>query len=157
MKLTSRVADFSKAADRDPFVKWVFDTPNNMFSDTSVINYPTTNTILIEDDGKPVFFGPFHCCMVLESLAPKPGLTPLEMARVLKKFQEGVENICRATRIKEIYFVCRDNSLADFVAKHKDAGATEPKYKEFNSQMTKWALENGYDGPVTRFFRMKMK
>jgi hypothetical protein len=157
MNMTSRPADFSKASDRLPFVKWVFETPDNMFSDPSIINYPTTNTIAIEKDGELVFFGPFHCCIVLESLAPKPGLSRLDMARVLNKFQEDIETVCRATKIKEVYFVCRDKSLADFVAHHKDPGADKPKYDEFNSPMTQWAIEHGYDGPVTRFFRMKVK
>lgn len=161
MELTARMAEFhARQDDRDNFTKWAHETPKNLF-DPAVMFYPTTNTVVvereIEGEKVPMFFAPFQAVVMLESLAPKPGLSPREMAAVLAKFHEGIVNVCRQQRIREIYFICADERVAEFALHHpiQVAGATV-KYTEINGEMVKWAKDHGYEGPIKRTLKMKL-
>lgn len=168
MQLSIRCAEFgTRQSDRDLFTKWVFDTPNNLF-DPKVMFYATTNTVVVERQAdadsaaEPIFFAPFQAVVMLESLAPKPGISPREMAAALSKFHEGVVNVCREMRIREIYFICSDDRIADFVLNHPItvAGVTI-RYKEINGEMVRWAKENGFkpsdeEGPIKRTLKLKL-
>lgn len=162
MKLTARMAEFhARAEDRDLFTKWAFGTPNNLF-DPKVMFYPTTNTVLVENGNEPIFFAPFQAVIMLESLAPKPGLTVREMAAALATFHEGIVNICKQQRIREIYFICSDDAVAEFTLNHPITVAGEKiRYTEINGEMVKWAKEHGFKpsgehGPIKRTLKLKM-
>ncbi|HWF03825.1 MAG TPA: hypothetical protein VHA06_09070 [Candidatus Angelobacter sp.] len=168
MELTSRGADFSKKEDRDIFTEWVFNTPNNLF-DQKVIFYPTTNTIMVERDGAPIFFGPFQLVVMLESLAPKPDISPREMAAALAKFHEGIVNVCRQMKLREVYFVCADERISQFVLNHPIEVAGEKiRYTEINGEkkdeqgnvvcpsLADWAKEHGYPGQIKRTLKLKL-
>lgn len=166
MKLSVRAAEFhARQSDRDLFTKWAFETPNNLF-DPKVTFYPTTNVLAVEHEGgngpEPIFFAPFQAAVMLESLAPKPGLSPREMAAVLSKFHEGIVNVCLNLRIREIYFVCADDTITDFVLNHPFAVAGKTiRYKEINGEMVRWAKEQGFkpsgeEGPIKRMLKLKL-
>lgn len=175
MQLTIRAAEFhARASDRELFTKWAFDTPNNLF-DPAVTFYPTTNVLAVEKPlhgaagepagaSEPIFFAPFQAVVMLESLAPKPGLSPREMAAAVAKFHEGVVNVCRNMRIREIFFVCADDTITEFVLNHpiRLEGWPEPiRYKEINGEMVRWAKENGFkpsgdEGPIKRTLKLKL-
>jgi hypothetical protein len=160
--LTSRMAEFhARKEDRDLFTKWAHATENNLF-DHKVIFYPTTNVVAIENKGAPIFFAPFQAVIMLESLAPQPGLSPGMTAAALSKFIEGIVNICRQQRIREVFFVCADDKLADFALGHAINVAGEKiKFTEINGEMVKWAKENGFKpsgetGPIKRTLKLKL-
>lgn len=165
MKLSNRMSEFHKRqSDRDMFTEWVFGTPNNLF-DQKVMFYPTTNTVVVERESEggtqePIFFAPFQAVVMLESLAPRPGLTPREMAAALSEFHKGIVNMCRALRIREIYFVCADDTIAEFVLNHPIHVAGETiRYSEINGEMVRWAREHGFkpaEGPVKRTLKLKL-
>lgn len=156
-KLTTRSAEFHKrAADRDLFTKWIFSTPNNLF-DQAVMFYPTTNTVIVEDGDEPVFFAPFQAVIMLESLAPKPGLPAKELAAALSAFHEGIVNVCSHMKIREIFFVCADEAVAEFALHHRIHVAGQViRYKEINGEMVQWAKEHGYKGPLKRTLKLKL-
>jgi hypothetical protein len=167
MKLSVRAAEFhARQSDRDLFTKWAFGTDNNLF-DPKVTFYPTTNVLAVEkeQDGgalEPIFFAPFQAVVMLESLAPSPGLSPREMAAALSKFHEGIVNVCLNLRIREIFFVCADDTITDFVLNHPFAVAGQTiRYKEINGEMVRWAKENGFkpsgdEGPIKRTLKLKL-
>ncbi len=155
--LTSRMAEFhARPDDRELFTQWAFNTPTNLF-DPKVMFYPTTNTVAVEREGSCIFFGPFQAVVMLESLAPKPGLSPREMAAALSKFHEGIVNICRAQNIREIYFICADERVAEFTLHHPIlVEGKKTQYTEINGEMVQWAKDRGYQGPVKRTLKLKL-
>ena len=171
MKLSLRTAEFgTRQSDRDLFTKWTHSTENNLF-DPKVVFYPTTNVVVVEketqdsDGGNheiaPILFTPFQAVVMLESLAPRPGLSPREMAAALSKFHEGIVNVCRVLKIREIYFICADDRIAEFVLNHPIEVAGETiRYKEINGEMVRWAKENGFkaseENPVKRMLKLKL-
>ena len=115
MKLTVEAADFAQAGLAQKFKEWAFNTEGNLF-DPDVMFYPTTNTLVVKDEaGEPELFGPFQATITLESLAPRPGISPLEMARALKKYMEGIIAIARHTGVREVNFICKDEGLVEFL------------------------------------------
>ena len=114
MKLTVEAADFAQPELAEKFREWVFNTPENLF-DQKVMFYPTTNTLVVKKDDEPELFGPFQATITLESLAVRPGLTPMETARALKQFMEAIKAIARHTGVREINFICKDASLVEFL------------------------------------------
>lgn len=160
--LTSRMAELhARKEDRDLFTKWIHETPNNLW-DPKVMFYPTTNVVMVENQGDPVFFAPFQAVIMLESLAPKPGLSPRMTAAALSKFIEGIVNICRQQRIREVYFICADDNLADFALGHPiEVAGEEIRFTEINGEMVKWAKEHGFKpsgetGPIKRTLKLKL-
>lgn len=168
MEFIARVADLSKQFDRELFVKWVFSTPNNLF-DKKVMFYPTTNTVMVEkvvgeapkgplesgkSYGEPQVIIPFQATVTIESIAARPGISPREMALALRKWHDALENICKTFRIREIYFITADDSVANF--------ALGRGYKEINGQterqpsLAAWAKAHGYPGPIKRVLKMKL-
>jgi hypothetical protein len=101
--------------DADLFNDWVNRIKDLNLFDPAVMEYPGTNTLAVDINGEPALYFPFHPVIAGESLAPKPGLTPREEAVALKKLQEGLVNIAKGLGIREIYFVCKDESLGKFV------------------------------------------
>jgi hypothetical protein len=159
MNIKARAADLSKKSDREPFVQFVFNTPGNLF-DQKVMFYPTSNTIAVELDDVPVFFGPFHAVVMLESLAFAPDLNDRQRAVVLRRFHDGIENACINLKIREIFFVCMDPRVAEF--------AIGRGYTEINGaqkdiagnvvtpSLADWAKEHGYPGTIKRVLKMKL-
>jgi hypothetical protein len=95
--------------------KWLLEAKDINLLDMSVYQYPTCKTLVVEKDGKPQLFNSFHAVLVMEALAPKPGLTHLQEARALNALFEKVKQAAREAGIKEIMFGCKDERLARFI------------------------------------------
>lgn len=198
VELVTRTANFGQAIDRELFVKWVFETEQNLF-DRKVMFYPTTNTLMVEkvdsaavsidvacpwclakpgdpclevpegqlhlaraaaEQKKPEIFIPFQATVTIESIAARPGITPREMALALRKWHDGIEEVCQRLRIREIYFVVEDELVAEFALRH---GYTEingergkPGDPAYVAGLAKWAKEHGYPGKIKRVLKMKL-
>jgi hypothetical protein len=114
MKITARLAD---ASDAPQFTEWVTSTSLNLF-DPDIATYPNLRTLAIDKNGSPVLYIPFQPTFTVESLAHKPDITPRENAVALRAFQDAIEKLAAAYGIREIYFMCKDESLIDFVEGH---------------------------------------
>lgn len=102
--------------DAEKYIAWLEAASDINLVDPATVNYPTANTLVVEDrQGNPALMNTFHAVIVMEALAPRPGLTPMQEARALKELFDGIKNVARATGVKEILFGCKDERLAKFI------------------------------------------
>lgn len=104
--------------DAQNYAEWLRAASDINLVDSSVYSYPTTNTVVVEKAGEPVLMNSFHLVTVMEALAPKPGLSPMDEARALKELFDGIRRVADATGVKEILFGCKDERVIKFVQKH---------------------------------------
>lgn len=109
--MSIRAAQIDDAAT---YAAWLKEAQDINLVDRKVYEYPTCQTLVVERDG-PVLMNSFHAVLVMEALAPKRGLTPLQEARALNELFEKVKEVAKATGIKEIMFGCKDERLAKFI------------------------------------------
>ena len=117
-KLSARLVDWAK--DSLKFVEYMrhgSEKLNNLFS-PSVMDYPLTQTIVVEDEDGPKLFNPQYPVMVMDSLAPKPGMPPIEEARVLLELMHATLTVAHNAGIQEIYFMCADENVIRFVQRY---------------------------------------
>jgi hypothetical protein len=87
----------------------------NLLSDLDVYKYPTLKTLVVEREGRNELMTSFHTVLVIECLAPREGITPLQEARALNELFENVKDVARQAGIKEIMFGCKDETLGKFI------------------------------------------
>lgn len=87
----------------------------NLLADENVYTYPTCQTLVVEREGRNELMNSFHAVFVMECLAPREGITPLQEARALNELFEEIKKKARAVGIKEIMFGCRDERLINFI------------------------------------------
>jgi len=104
-----------KHEDASTYVSWLKEAEHINLVDRKVYEYPTCQTLVVERNGEPQLINSFHAVLVMEALAPKPGLTPLQEARALNELFEKVKEVARSVGVKEIMFGCRDERLVKFI------------------------------------------
>jgi hypothetical protein len=115
MKISIR--DLLSPADAVLFLQWVFNTPNNCF-DPDILTYPKATLLCADDDVGPFAYLPMQSVLMLESLAVMAGTSPRKMALGLARFGQAIEEIARETGHREIYFLAKDDDVADLCANH---------------------------------------
>lgn len=110
--MTVRAAQPEDAAT---YAAWLAEASNVNLVDRDVYEYPTCQTLVVEREGKPKLMNSFHAVIVMEALAPEPGITPLQEARALNELFEKVKQVARDAGVKEIMFGCKDETLAKFI------------------------------------------
>lgn len=101
--------------DAATYAEWLQASESINLVDRDVYTYPTCQTLVVEKDEQPQLMNSFHAVLVMEALAPKPGLTPLQEARALNELFEKVKQVAKDAGIKEIMFGCKDERLGKFI------------------------------------------
>lgn len=101
--------------DAKTYTDWLHAASGVNLVDPSVYSYPTCNTLVIEKNNEPILFNSFHLVTMLEALAPKPGLPPMDEARALKALFETVKGVAEVSNVKEVWFGCKDETLTKFL------------------------------------------
>lgn len=101
--------------DAAPYADWLTKASDINLVDRGVYSYPTAQHLVVERNGEPQLMNTLQAVLVMEALAPKPGITPMQEARALNELFEKVKEVARAAGIKEIMFGCRDERLAKFI------------------------------------------
>lgn len=114
-KITVRLAE---EKDAQNYQEWLNAASDINLVDYRVYQYPAIVTLVAEKNGDPLLMNSFHPVMMVEALAPKPGLSPMDEARALKAMFDAWKQIAAATGVKEIYFGCKDERVEKFVLKH---------------------------------------
>lgn len=115
--------------DSENYMNWLREASDINLVDTEVYKYPTCNTVVVEKDNEPVLMNSFHLVIAMEALAPKPGLSPRDEAMALRKLYEGIRNVAKATRVREVFFACIDERLQKFVERKGFKRVYAPVYR----------------------------
>jgi hypothetical protein len=106
----------SKPEDAAQYTEWLTAASDINLVDPGVYNYPTCNSVVVSDKaGEPALMNSFHLVLVMEALAPRPDLTPLQEARALKELFEAVKEVARKSGVREILFGCKDERVNKFI------------------------------------------
>lgn len=88
----------------------------NIF-DMDIVNYPSLQ-VLCAHNSEPLLYMPLQLVVMLESLAPKPGITPREEALALRELAHAVVLLAKQHKVSEVYFLCKDQRVVDFATAH---------------------------------------
>lgn len=106
----------AKPEDAVTYAEWLKASETINLVDRKVYEYPTCHTLVVVDkNDQPQLMNSFHAVLVMEALAPKPNLPPLQEARALNELFKKVKEAAEAAGIKEIIFGCKDERLAKFI------------------------------------------
>lgn len=109
---------FYNDSDIETFVSWFNSTPNNLH-DPAITAYPTLRILCAYDDENgPASYLPTQKVVMLESLAVRPGLRPLEAAAAFRDLVKAAEITASAEGIKELYFPCSDEDVIKVAERH---------------------------------------
>lgn len=113
MKTTVRLAS---PADVSTYLEYNASTLMNMF-DRDIAEYPSLRTLAVDVNNKPSLFVPFHPCLVIESLAHRPGISARENALCISRADQQIAEYAKAYGMSELWFMCRDGSLIEAAQK----------------------------------------
>ena len=102
-----------ESKDAIQLADWLQSTANNL-ADRDVFFYPHSTVNVAFSGAKKLAFMPAQLATVLESLAINPENTERETARALAELTKAIVLQSRERGVKEIYFVCKDESTAEF-------------------------------------------
>lgn len=94
---------FANADDTELFAKWVNENTDITEADKKVLKYPTTITMVIEEDGHPILFMPLALSFLISFLAFKPSLQAREAVEAVQAALEGLTNLGNSTGVCEVY------------------------------------------------------
>jgi len=115
--------------DAPNYADWLEAASDINLVDKAVYSYPTCNTLVVEKSDEPVLMNSFQLCIVMEALAPKPGLPPMDEARALKALFDSIKRVAEASGIKEVLFGCKDPRVDKFVTRHGFEKLSFPVYR----------------------------
>lgn len=102
--------------DQKTFLEWVNTTAQNLY-DPDILKYPTLK-VLCSYNGYPVAYMPFQQTLMLESLAVKPNVSPIETGQAFRDLVKGAELHASGLGIKEIAFLCKDEQVISIAENH---------------------------------------
>lgn len=105
----------AQPGDAETCAAWLKEAEHINLLDRGVYSYPTTQTLVVEHKGEPQLINSFQAVLVMEALAPRPGLTPLREAWALNQLFERIKEISRSVGVKEVMFGCKDEGLEKFI------------------------------------------
>ena len=86
--------------------------------DPAVVGYPKTVMLRAKSEDENLLFIPLQSVLMYDSIAPKPGLSPRHEALALARIGQVVDQVAQDTGTREVFFFCRDNTVADLCAAH---------------------------------------
>ena len=102
-----------RADDAETHWNWAVKNPVNGF-DPGVVGYPTSFVLCAYDETGPLAYMPVQQPLMMESLAPRPGLSKLQTAAVLKAITQAVVTQSYVKGAGEIYFLGTDPPTDEF-------------------------------------------
>lgn len=115
--------------DAVTYAEWLDKASDINLVDRGVYTYPTINTLVVERDGEPQLMNSFHAVIVMEALAPRPGITPMQEARALNELFDKIKQVARDAGIKEVMFGCKDERLGKFIERRGFERITFPCFR----------------------------
>jgi len=88
---------------------WAMKTKDNLY-DPQVAGYPCTE-VLVAENGQPLVFMPIQQVVMMDALAPKPGIEKREMALALKELVKMTAFVAHRAKLRELYFFSADEDV----------------------------------------------
>lgn len=104
----------ARPEDRDLFIKWTAENRSRNAADPAVIGYPTTFILCAYDHDGPLAYMPVQQPMMLESLAPRPGLDEVDTAMALRELVKAIVTQAHLKGSGEIYFISDEETIQKF-------------------------------------------
>jgi hypothetical protein len=104
--------------DAAQLTKWLANTENNLF-DPEVLSYPNLRVLVVEKDGEPIIYFPFHVVFQGESLALKPDADKKHLAFGFRVLENALLALAEPYGIREMFFACEDESFSKFAERHE--------------------------------------
>lgn len=115
--------------------EWITENKKNDF-DPEVVGYPQTKTFVASKDG-PVAFQPVQIVPMMESFAPKPGLSKHDAAKALELFVKLVALLAMQQGMGEVYFMSRDAETIEFAKAHGFEDKTDEGFHTLRLKVNK--------------------
>lgn len=103
----------ARSEDGQKFVEWSLKTKNNLFDPEAALG-PSGLTVCAYGKAGPILYAPTQSPIFMEALAINPDAEPTEVAVALKEVVHFLVSQCHIRGINEIYFMCADDSTAEF-------------------------------------------
>lgn len=113
--------------DAELYAEWLAKSSDINLVDRGVYTYPTAQHLVVERDGSRQLMNSIHAVLVMEALAPRPDITPMQEARALDELFEKVKEVAHAAGIKEIMFGCKDERLEKFLLEKEKKNKSRKK------------------------------
>jgi N-acetylglutamate synthase-like GNAT family acetyltransferase len=111
---TVRLASEQDAAQ---LAEWLIKTPNNLF-DPDIAQYPNLRVLVVEKDGEPIIYFPFHVVFQGESLALNPDADKKHLAHGFRVLENALLALAEPYGIREVFTACADDSFSQFAERH---------------------------------------
>lgn len=108
---------FAEEKDKAEFMDWVEKARAINLFDPDVLSYPNAK-VLVAHNGSPLLYMPIQMAVIMESLAPKPGISEIEEALALREIAKATAVLASQAGSKEIYFLCKDTRVTEFAERH---------------------------------------
>ena len=95
---------------------WAMKATNNLY-DPQVAGYPCTE-VLVAENGQPLVFLPIQQAVVMDALAPKPGIEKREMALALKELVKMTAFMAHRAHLREIMFFSADEDVNEMAERY---------------------------------------
>lgn len=103
--------------DIDQLLQWMNRIADKNLFDPEVLLYKSTATLVAENE-KVVLYAPLQTVVILESLAPNPEASELDVAVALRKVVDGVSLLSRLNGLSEVYFLSKDETVNRLAEHH---------------------------------------
>lgn len=100
------------------FIDWALENSSANAFDPDVPAFPSSRTWCAFDSDGPVAFQTAQQPMMLESLAPRPGSSKLQIASALRELTQNAVTQASIIGIGEIYFLGSSDDTNKFAANH---------------------------------------
>lgn len=101
MKMSIRLAE---PKDAENYSKWLKADLPISHADPNAALAAQAFTAVVEQEGEPILMQTAKPVLMLEAIAPKTGITPVESARAIREMFDGMKRVAKAHGFDEIYF-----------------------------------------------------
>ena len=121
MKMSVRLA---KPEDAENYSEWLKASVPVSHADPHAALGTQAFTAVVDQDGKPVLMQTAQPVLMLEAIAPKPGISPVQSARAIREMWLAFQRVAKAYGVSEIWFGSDYKPTQDMIAKHPKYGIT---------------------------------
>jgi hypothetical protein len=98
------------------FLSWAIENEDKSKFDPATPLYKSSTTWCAYDNTGPLAYQTIQRPIMLESLAPRPGLSPIQISSLLKELTQNAVTFAHTTGAGEIYFLGSDSDTDTFAS-----------------------------------------